>query len=137
VATVTGTTLRRVVRARDYLHEVVSSGVTLDELARVAGLSRAHLARAFARTFGVPPHQYHVRLKMERAKLELARGASVTDACLASGFDSLGSFSACFHRRVGVSPSVWQRTARPLVQSLGLPTLYVPGCFLARFVEHV
>jgi methylphosphotriester-DNA--protein-cysteine methyltransferase len=54
-------TLRRLVRARDVLHADVRRGATLDELAAAAGLSRAFLARSFARTFGAPPHQYLVR----------------------------------------------------------------------------
>lgn len=137
MAVITGATLRRVVRARDYLHDEVSRGPTLDELARVAGLSRAHLARAFSSTFGISPHQYLLNLKIERAKAELARGASVTDACFAVGFESLGSFSSCFHRRVGMAPSEWRRRARPFVQSLGVPTLWIPGCYLMRLVEHV
>lgn len=129
--------MRRVVLARDYLHDEMSRSPTLDELSRVACLSRAHLARAFASTFGVPPHQYLLKLRLERSKAELARGASVTEACLAAGFESLGSFSASFHRRVGLTPSAWQRQARAVGQSLGVSALWIPGCFLARLVEHV
>ena len=137
VPRITGATLRRVVRARDYLHAEVSRALTLEDLARASGLSRAHFARAFASTFGVPPHQYLLRLRLERAKVELARGASVTETCLAVGFESVGSFSTVFHKRVGMPPSAWQRQARVVVQSLGLPALWIPGCFLVRCVEHV
>lgn len=126
-------TLRRLVRARDVLHADPRRGATLDELAAVSGLSRAFLARSFTRTFGIPPHQYLVQLRLEHAKRALARGASVTQACLEVGFESLGSFSASFHRRVGVSPREWQRRSRVLVQGLGLPALYIPACFLERY----
>ena len=130
-------TLRRLVRARDVLHASVQRGTTLDELAAASGLSRGFLARSFARTFGVPPHQYLVQLRLDHAKRALARGASVTETCLAVGFESLGSFSASFHRCVGVSPRTWQRQTRGLVQSIGIPALYIPACFLARYVGHV
>ena len=130
-------TLRRLVRARDLLHADVQRGPTLDELAAAAGLSRGFLARSFAQTFGVPPHRYLVELRFERAKRALARGTSVTDACLEVGFESLGSFSASFHRRVGMSPREWQRRTRALVQCVGVPALYIPACFLHRYVGHL
>ena len=133
VMTSSRATLRRLIRARDVLHASVQRGATLDELAAASGLSRGFLARSFARTFGAPPHQYLVQLRLEHAKRAHARGASVTDTCLEVGFESLGSFSASFHRRVGVSPRAWQRQARALVQGLGVPALYVPACFLAHY----
>lgn len=123
-------TLRRLIRARDVLHARVQQGATLDELAAASGLSRGFLARSFADTFGAPPHQYLVQLRLDHAKRALASGASVTETCLAVGFESLGSFSASFHRRVGVSPRAWQRQARSLVQGLGVPALFIPACFL-------
>jgi len=130
-------TLRRLVRARDVLHASVRTGATLDELAAASGLSRGFLARSFAHTFGVPPHRYLIELRLEQAKRWLARGASVTETCLEVGFESLGSFSASFHRRVGVSPRAWQRQARGLVQGIGVPALYIPACFLGHFAGHV
>ena len=130
MATVSRATLRRLVRARDLLHADVQRGPTLVELAAASGLSRAFLARTFAQTFGAPPHRYLVELRLEHAKRALARGASVTQACLEVGFESLGSFSASFHRRVGVSPREWQRRTRRLVQGLGMPALFIPFCFL-------
>ena len=132
-----GVVLQRLVRARDYVHAELAQGPTLVELARIAGLSRAHLAREFAATFGVPPHQYLVQLRIDRAKRALAAGASVTDVCLEVGFASLGSFSSSFHRRTGLSPRAWQKRSRPFVQSLGIPMLFVPRCYFPRHVEHV
>lgn len=130
-------TLRRLLRARDLLHADLQRGATLDELAAEAGLSRGFLARSFAQTFGVPPHRYLVALRLEHAKRSLARGTSVTQACLEVGFESLGTFSASFHRRVGVSPREWQRRTRVLVQGAGMPALYIPACFLHRYAGHV
>lgn len=78
VPMVTGATLRRIVRARDYLHAEASRVPTLDDLARVAGLSRAHLSRSLTSTFGVPPHQYLVQLPMTADAItrSFARGVS-------------------------------------------------------------
>ncbi|HTR54736.1 MAG TPA: AraC family transcriptional regulator [Kofleriaceae bacterium] len=131
-----GALLQRLVRARDYLHAEHVRGPKLDELARESGLSRAHLAREFASAFGVPPHRYLVQLRVDQAKRALAAGASVTDVCYGLGFASLGTFSSSFHRRVGMSPRAWQKLARPFVQSLGIPRLFVPACYFTAYVAH-
>lgn len=132
-----GAVLQRLVRARDYLHAELAGEPRLEDLAREAGLSRAHLAREFAATFGVPPHRYLVQLRIEHARRALAAGGRVTDVCAEVGFESLGTFSASFRRRTGMSPRQWQQRTRPLVQSLGIPVLFVPACFFPMNVEHV
>lgn len=124
-----GVLLQRLVRARDALHADLSARHSLDELAAIAGLSRAHFARAFAATFGVAPHQYLVQLQLDRARRELAGGVSVTEVCAALGFESLGTFSSSFRRRLGVTPRQWQRATRSFAQSLGVPMLFVPACY--------
>lgn len=121
-----GVVLQRLVRARDLLH---AGNPTLAELSRATGLSRAHMAREFASTFGVSPHQYLVQVQIDRAKRALAAGDRVTDVCYDLGFASLGSFSTSFHRRTGMTPREWQKRTRPFVQSLGVPMLFVPACF--------
>jgi AraC-like DNA-binding protein len=133
----TGELLHRLVRARDYLHAELRTAPTLDDLARATRLSRAHLARQFADTFGISPHQYLVQLRLDAAKRALAGGASVTEVCFDLGFESLGTFSATFSRRIGMSPRAWQHAARTVVQSRGVPVLFVPPCFFAHHVEHV
>jgi len=99
-------------------------------------MSRAFLSRSFVTTFGAAPHQYLSHLRLEHAKRVLAGGASVTDACFEVGFESVGTFSSMFHRRVGISPRAWQRHTRAVVQGLGLPALWIPGCFLLKYVQE-
>jgi hypothetical protein len=71
-----------------------------------------------------------MRIRLERAKELLAAGSqSVTAVCMAVGFSSLGSFSDLFRRRVGESPSAYQRRWRPLVSVPGRPPeALTPGC---------
>jgi AraC-like DNA-binding protein len=68
----------------------------------------------------VTPHQFRIQVRLERAQRLLGRGRSVTDACLAVGFSSPGSFSHLFGRRVGVTPSAYRRRPRP--------ETVAPGC---------
>jgi AraC-like DNA-binding protein len=121
--------LQRLVRARDLVHAELHTKPSLARLAEASGLSRAHFAREFAATFGLSPHQYLVHVQLDHAKRALAAGASVTEVCYELGFESLGTFSASFHRRTGVTPRAWQRATRPFVQSLGVPMLFVPACW--------
>jgi AraC-like DNA-binding protein len=83
--------------------------LTLSQIAEVAWLSTHHFLRLFKRTFHETPHQYLIRKRIERAKYLLAHtDLSVTDVCLEVGFESLGSFSWLFRRRVGASPETFR-----------------------------
>lgn len=92
-------------------------------------MSPFHFIRRFEALFGLTPHQYRIRSRLERAKLLLVRGHSVTEVCLETGFTSLGSFSDQFAKRVGVCPSAYRRRARSL-PPVGqcLPHDLFPGC---------
>jgi AraC-like DNA-binding protein len=127
---------RRLVRVKDLLRGEFRRGPTIDELVRTSGLSRAFFMRGFVSEFGITPHRYLTELRMQQAKLELARGESVTEACLASGYSSLGSFSAEFTRRFGLSPRAYRREARAVVSVLGVPALWIPQCFLLRYAPE-
>jgi AraC-like DNA-binding protein len=104
---------RRVCRARDYIWAMFAEPLTLSELARVACLSPNHLLRTFRNAFGKSPHQLLTERRLEEAKRLLATtDLSVTDICLASGFESLGSFSSLFRKRCSNSPSEYRRAKR-------------------------
>lgn len=107
-------------RARDRMDRTYADPLDIPALASVAGCSEAHFIRTFRAVFGETPHRYLQRRRVERAMALLLRGTSVTDACFAVGFNSLGTFSRTFAAIVGVSPSVYQRRS---------PTSGVPTCF--------
>ena len=120
--------LRSLVRARELLE--ADDAPSIQAIADDVGISPFHLIRRFEAVYGVTPHQLRIRSRLERAKQLLALDRSVTEVCMEVGFSSLGSFSTAFARRVGVSPSAYQRRVRRLVQVPGtLPVELVPGCF--------
>jgi AraC-like DNA-binding protein len=119
-----GRTFRRLCRAREQLREIGGEPISVREVARGAGISPFHFIRQFEAVFGATPHRYRTEVRMERARELLARGQSVTEICLELGFSSLGSFSSAFARRVGESPSAYQRRLRVLVQ---VPDAIGPG----------
>ena len=104
--------LRRLVRARELIADAYAEPLTLERMAREAGLSRFHLLRAFRATFGETPAEHLRRVRLARAKELLGRGAGVTEACFEVGFSSVGSFSTLFSRAVGQSPDAFRRTVR-------------------------
>ena len=59
----------------------------------------------------IPPHRYHTRCRIERAKALLAKPApSVTDIGLALGFSQTSSFTAAFRRETGFTPTGYYRS---------------------------
>jgi AraC family transcriptional regulator len=100
---------RRLYRARDFLHSCFSEPVTVADAARVAALSPFHFHRTFREAFGCSPMQYVQARRLEVARRMLLAGEDVTTVAMAVGFESLGSFSALFRRRLGVPPSAWRK----------------------------
>jgi AraC-like DNA-binding protein len=123
--------LRNLCRARDLLSEVHEPKLSIEDVAREVAISPFHFIRQFEAVFGVTPHQYRIRRRLERAKHLLVAGQhSVTDVCMEIGFSSLGSFSALFAQRVGMPPSAYRRRLRAMVQVPGkLLWELAPGCF--------
>jgi AraC-like DNA-binding protein len=120
--------LRSLTRARELVE--TADELSIKDIAAHVGISPFHFIRRFESVFGITPHQLRIRSRLERAKQLLALDRAVTDVCMEVGFSSLGSFSSTFARRVGVSPSAYQRRVRSLVQVPGtLPVELVPGCY--------
>ncbi len=70
-------------------------------MARKALMSPAHFSRQFRAAYGETPYSYLMTRRIERAMALLRGGMSVTDACMAVGCTSLGSFSSRFTEIVG------------------------------------
>ena len=104
--------------------------MSVNQIARRAGIAPHHFIRLFRAVFGETPHQYRSLTQIERAKhLLILTDQTVTEVCMAVGFSSLGSFSTLFTRRVGMSPSVFLRRHRaPAGQPRRLPPKLIPGC---------
>jgi AraC family transcriptional regulator len=102
--------LRRVI---EYIDAHLGQGLSLAELAGVAGLSPFHFARVFKRTTGLAPHQFVVRCRVERARDLLVRGqATVADVAAHVGFADQSHLSAHFKRVFGMTPAAFVRSMR-------------------------
>jgi AraC family transcriptional regulator len=93
-----------------YIDEQLNEPIPLATLARLAGLSQHHFCRAFKHSFGVPPHGYHVRRRIQQAKLLLSDpAASITEVGLHLGYPHTSSFSIAFRKITGQTPSEFRR----------------------------
>jgi AraC-like DNA-binding protein len=99
------------------MHDDPARAWTVDELAAVAGLSRAAFARTFREVLGQPPLQYLTDHRMSLARdLLRTTDTSLIRIAAAAGYGSPYSFSAAFRRHHGTSPGAWRAAAeaRPL-----------------------
>jgi AraC-like DNA-binding protein len=120
---------RHLLRAKDLADARYFEPLGVDELARAAGLSRAHFSREFRRAFGETPHAYLVTRRLERAAALLrSTDRSVADVCLSVGLQSIGSFTTSFTRTYGRSPTAYRASFPPAVDYA-----LIPACVLRAF----
>ncbi|MEZ5378390.1 MAG: helix-turn-helix transcriptional regulator [Acidimicrobiales bacterium] len=95
-------------RARDLIDRDYAEPLDIKAIAAAACMSSAHFSRKFRAAYGETPYTYLMTRRIERAKALLRQGKSVTDACMAVGATSLGSFSSRFTEVVGETPSQYR-----------------------------
>jgi AraC-like DNA-binding protein len=105
-------------RARDLIDREYAKPLDVPTMAAKALMSPAHFSRRFRAAYGETPYSYLMTRRIERAMALLRSGASVTDACMAVGCTSLGSFSSRFSEIVGESPSAYQRQQHDAVTAM-------------------
>jgi AraC-like DNA-binding protein len=108
-------------RARDLVDREYARPLDVPTMARRALMSPGHFSREFRAAYGETPYSYLMTRRVERAMALLRAGSSVTDACMAVGCTSLGSFSSRFTELVGMTPSAYRAREHQAV-------LAMPAC---------
>ena len=105
---------RRLRAVVEYIEGHVDASLTLEQMAAVARLSPFHFARQFKTATGLPPHQYVIARRVERAKLLLQAGDdfSLAEVAARAGFSDQSQFSQHFRRLVGATPGKFRMPAR-------------------------
>ena len=117
---------RHLLRAKDLADARYFEPLGVEDLARAAGLSRAHFSREFRRKYGESPYVYLLTRRMERAAALLrATDRSVTDICFSVGLQSVGSFTTSFTRTYGASPTVYRAKFPPAAEQARVPTCLI------------
>jgi AraC-like DNA-binding protein len=96
-------------RAKELIEAHIDGGLSVTRLAKECGLSVTHFSRAFRRSVGMPPHQWllHRRVDKARSLLECSK-QELSAIALACGFADQSHFTRVFSRLVGTSPRAWR-----------------------------
>lgn len=102
----------------EHLRERPGDPLLLDEMAELARMSRFHFNHRFRQITGLSPRQFQTALRLQASlHLLLTTALSVTEVCLAVGYESLGSFITLFTTTFGLAP----QRLRGLAPSLEVP----------------
>jgi AraC-like DNA-binding protein len=122
------------VQAKLFIDDNFAEPIDAGDIADEACYSKFHFIRTFKSIYGRTPHQHLTHVRVEKAKVMLEEGASVTETCFAVGFDSLGSFTGLFKRRVGFTPSAYRQQQLERKEEIRKePLRFIPGCFAMQF----
>jgi AraC-like DNA-binding protein len=98
-------------RALGMLGEHLDQAVDLGEIAAACRVSRAHFAKAFRRSMGIPPYRWRLERRLAIARRALIDTSdSLTVIAQSLGFRQMTHFSHAFVRATGMSPRQWRRT---------------------------
>jgi AraC-like DNA-binding protein len=90
--------------ALDSLRAAPADGIALSQLARLAGMSRYQLIRAFRTVTGMTPHAWQLNLRINLARERMRQGDSLSDVAQHLGFADQAHFQRVFKSHAGVTP---------------------------------
>ncbi|MCW0482270.1 AraC family transcriptional regulator [Gaoshiqia sediminis] len=96
--------------ARFKMRAGVDKAIDLEEIAREHHIGYSYFRKMFKSYTGVAPHQYHLELKIMRAKeLLLSTDKSIKEISFELGFQSIHYFSRIFKNKTGISPGEFRK----------------------------
>ncbi|MDC0610410.1 AraC family transcriptional regulator [Vibrio sp.] len=95
---------RQLTLVKEFLDDFPQSDVSLEELAKLAGISPFHLVRAFQKQFGFPPHAYQIQSRLRYARKLLKAGHSISDTAQECGFHDQSHLHRHFKKAMGITP---------------------------------
>lgn len=99
---------RKLHGVKEYMDRQFMENPSASLLSTMACMSEFHFYRLFKKAFGISPHQYIIRKKLEQAKLLLQDPVcSISSIALETGFADVFSFSKSFRRHFGYPPSAF------------------------------
>ena len=100
-------------RVKRYIEEHMEGGIRIDDLIALTRLSASYFFRAFKGSFGMSPHAYVVKMRIERAQtLLMTTDEQLCQIALAVGLTDQAHLSRLFRQQTGSPPGVWRREAR-------------------------
>lgn len=101
--------LRALSQLLEHISAHLSESLSLRELAEATGLSPFQIGQRMKRVFGLSPHQYIIRCRIEVARHELSSSRqSLAEIALSCGFSDQSAFTRQFKRSVGMTPKAYR-----------------------------
>lgn len=92
-------------RIREYIHQNLAENLTILSMARIVQSSPSHFIRAFTLTFGMPPHQYLTKVRLEEAEALLTQTSlSIFEIAHRSGFSSQSHLTNTMKKLKNLTP---------------------------------
>jgi AraC-like DNA-binding protein len=110
----------RIRRLQAFVEEHLSQSIHIVDLSGAVGLSVPHFSRAFALSFGEPPHLYVIQRRLDRARhLMLTSDMALSELAVACGFNDQAHFCRLFRQHTGRTPAAWRREWRDAIRANG------------------
>src|SRR5580704_2753804 len=94
-----------------YIEDNLGRDLGIEEIAGVAGLSVSHFKTLFRKSLGMPPHQYLIRRRVERAAMQLRKGRMpIGQIALENGFCHQSHLALHTRHVLGLTPQELRNT---------------------------
>lgn len=101
----------QLIQVLEYIDVYLEHDIKLADLAALLNMSQYHFSHVFKQSMGIPPHQYLLQQRIERAKLLLKQTErSIVEIALDCGFSSHSHLSKQFRQCVGMTPTAYRLT---------------------------
>ncbi len=105
----------RIMPAIKFMEENFDTEIDMNKLPEMAGMSPTHFRRLFTQLYKIPPKEYLIRLKINKAKMLLQnRSNSIGNIAEKTGFSDTAYFCKIFRREIGVTPGKYRGNERKL-----------------------
>lgn len=94
---------------KEFLSANLDHNISLDQLSQLVGLNPHYLIRVFQKTTGIPPHAYHIQVRLNHAKNLLSQGMKLNEVAFATGFTDQSHLTRQFKRAIGLTPGAFQK----------------------------
>lgn len=99
-----GSEKKAVTRIKEFMQDFYDTTICLDDLSRVAGISRYYLLRVFAKETGLTPHAYLNLARVTKARELMEKKVPIIEAALATGFFDQSHLNRVFKKIYGITP---------------------------------
>lgn len=94
---------------REIIGKMPEASISLEDMAKLTGLSRYSMLRKFSEFTGLTPWRYLELMRLEKAKNMLKSGYGIADCALASGFHDQSHFHKNFKKCLGITPGIYRK----------------------------